>query len=124
MVVALGCLMLFTVPAIADMGTMPAYPGSLHPLPAWETPSFGIASTGDSPELVVRFYLKRLQGQGWYIESETIKEALSDARRHEPAWLTFKRSASGRLDIQVTSGRAPRTPRNRTLIFCQSKFRL
>lgn len=99
------------------LGTMPAYPGAVRPLPAWESSLLAIAMTTDKPEQVLTYYINRMIKAGWTPDRGHPAEALAAASAGQPAWVTFNRRDYGSVDLQVTSGPHPKTGAPVTLIF-------
>lgn len=119
---------LFSAPAFAAeaaiLGTIPPYPGAARPLKHWETNTSAIALTTDKPPAVIAYYLHSMTRAGWKPADGIAAEATAAAEAGSPAWLTFERSGLGRLDVQVTSGKHPKTGQPVTLIFYQSDYKL
>lgn len=99
------------------LGTMPAYPGALRPLPGWETKRLAIAMTPDKPEAVIAYYMRRMPAAGWDPAPGIAGEALAAVAAKQPAWLTFSRAGLGNAEIQVTTGPHPTTREPVTVIF-------
>lgn len=106
------------------LGTIPPYPGASRPLPTWETERLAIALTRDKPEAVIAYYVDRLTAAGWHPADGSEGAAYAAAMAEQPAWLTFERHGLGRLDIQISRGRHPKTGEWLTLIFYESRYRL
>lgn len=107
----------------AILGTIPAYPLSSRPLRHWESPRLAIALTPDKPEAVIGYYIDQGPRLGWRPEDGIAAEALRAAHEGQPAWLTFRRTGHGRVDLQITRGTHPKTGQPITLIFYQSQFK-
>ena len=99
------------------LGTMPAYPGAMRPLPGWETGRLAIAMTTDKPDTVIAYYLSKMPATGWTPAPGIAAEAHAAASAGQPAWLTFTRAGLGDLEIQVTQGPHPKTGAPVTVIF-------
>lgn len=127
LIIALGLLFAVGSPALAQeqpiLGTMPAYPGATRPLPRWETAHLAIAMTPDKPEAVVAYYMNRLPRVGWRSAPGTDAEAAAAVMAKEPVWMTFLQPGIGRLDIEVTQGRHPKTGQDVTLIMYQADLK-
>jgi hypothetical protein len=106
------------------LGTMPAYPGATRPLKQLESNRRAIALTPDKPEAVIAYYMSRLTRSGWQPAPGAEAEAYAAALAKEPVWMTFLRPGLGRLDIQVTQGRHPKTGQVLTMITYQADTRL
>ena len=124
----LGLILVQPSPANASeppiLGTMPAYPGATRPLRHFETANTAIAMTRDKPEAVIVYYMDRLTRAGWQPVDGIEAEAHAAALAGEPVWLTFYRPGQGRLDIQLTRGRHPKTQELLTLIMYQAQLKL
>ncbi len=125
---AIACSLAAQTPALAArsvveqvptpiLGTMPAYPGAVRPLPGWETGRLAIAMTPDKPEAVIAYYLNKMPATGWKPEPGIAAEAHAAVMAGQPAWLTFSRSGLGSLELQVTTGPHPKTRAPVTMIF-------
>lgn len=124
---ALLLLGLAGAPAAAQeapvLGIMPPYPGAKRPLPHWERGDLAIAVTPDKAERVIAYYINRLTQAGWHLGAGHAAEAYAAALAGEPAWLTFQRAGSGRVDLQITQAKPPQTATPLTFIFYQSQFK-
>ncbi|MEB3284978.1 MAG: hypothetical protein VKN33_06810 [Candidatus Sericytochromatia bacterium] len=115
------CLPVSALPAVGPIWTrVPLYPGATRPLPQWEAPRLAIAQTADTPLQVVAYYATELPLQGWEPLAQTVPEAAAAIAAGAPAWLSFTHPHEGRLDLQIHSGRHPKTGRNVTMIFYET----